>query len=132
MQNTNSKVREIREWSGMTQAELADEIGASVRQIKRYEKQGILPRTTAVLENLRKLAEEAEIDMDAPVKLTKHTRRAALLAPWASTLLPRAKPEKPNAERERWLWDGYQRAFLTKEQYRALGGIYDDSEPDGE
>ena len=52
MKTTGEKIRERRMQLGLTQTELANEIGVTLRTITKYEKQGITPRGS----NLRELA----------------------------------------------------------------------------
>ena len=52
MKTTGEKIRERRTHLGLTQTELADKIGVTLRTITKYEKQGVMPRGR----NLRELA----------------------------------------------------------------------------
>ena len=52
MKTTGEKIRERRMQLGLTQTELANKIGVTLRTITKYEKQGITPRGS----NLRELA----------------------------------------------------------------------------
>ena len=52
MKTTGEKIREHRTHLGLTQTELADKIGVTLRTITKYEKQGVMPRG----KNLRELA----------------------------------------------------------------------------
>jgi len=52
MKTTGEKIRERRTHLGLTQTELADKIGVTLRTITKYEKQGVMPRG----KNLRELA----------------------------------------------------------------------------
>jgi DNA-binding XRE family transcriptional regulator len=52
-----SFVLAVRQAAGATQTEFAEKIGVGLRSLKRYEKEGTVPRTKAarrVLENLAK------------------------------------------------------------------------------
>ena len=53
MKTTGEKIRESRTHLGLTQTELADKIGVTLRTITKYEKQGVMPRGV----NLQRLAE---------------------------------------------------------------------------
>ena len=53
MKTTGEKIREGRANLGITQTELAEKIGVTLRTISKYEKQGVMPRGA----NLQKLAE---------------------------------------------------------------------------
>lgn len=53
MKTTGEKIREGRANLGITQTELAEKIGVTLRTISKYEKQGMIPRGA----NLQKLAE---------------------------------------------------------------------------
>lgn len=53
MKTTGEKIREGRANLGITQTELAEKIGVTLRTITKYEKQGVMPRGA----NLQKLAE---------------------------------------------------------------------------
>ena len=44
MKTTGEKIRESRTHLGLTQTELADKIGVTLRTITKYEKQGVMPR----------------------------------------------------------------------------------------
>jgi len=52
MKTTGEKIRERRTFLGLTQTELANKIGVTLRTITKYEKQGVMPRGS----NLRELA----------------------------------------------------------------------------
>ena len=52
MKTTGEKIRERRTHLGLTQTELANKIGVTLRTITKYEKQGVMPRGR----NLRELA----------------------------------------------------------------------------
>ena len=52
MKTTGEKIRERRMQLGLTQTELANKIGVTLRTITKYEKQGVMPRGR----NLRELA----------------------------------------------------------------------------
>ena len=52
MKTTGEKIRERRMHLGLTQTELANKIGVTLRTITKYEKQGVMPRGR----NLRELA----------------------------------------------------------------------------
>ena len=52
MKTTGEKIRERRTHLGLTQTELADKTGVTLRTITKYEKQGVMPRGR----NLRELA----------------------------------------------------------------------------
>lgn len=52
MKTTGEKIRERRTYLGLTQTELANKIGVTLRTITKYEKQGVMPRGR----NLRELA----------------------------------------------------------------------------
>ena len=52
MKTTGEKIREGRANLGITQTELAEKIGVTLRTISKYEKQGVMPRGA----NLQKLA----------------------------------------------------------------------------
>ena len=52
MKTTGEKIRERRTFLGLTQTELANKIGVTLRTISKYEKQGVMPRGS----NLRELA----------------------------------------------------------------------------
>jgi transcriptional regulator with XRE-family HTH domain len=56
-----SLVRQIRKALGLTQAQMAEQIGCKVLSIKRFERDNKLPRVDAVMRNLRLLATEAGI-----------------------------------------------------------------------
>ena len=43
MKTTGEKIRESRTHLGLTQTELADKIGVTLRTITKYEKQGVMP-----------------------------------------------------------------------------------------
>ena len=53
MKTTGEKIREGRTHLGLTQTELGEKIGVTLRTISKYEKQGVMPRGV----NLQKLAE---------------------------------------------------------------------------
>ena len=44
MKTTGEKIREGRANLGITQTELAEKIGVTLRTISKYEKQGVMPR----------------------------------------------------------------------------------------
>ena len=52
MKTTGEKIRERRTRLGLTQTDLAERIGVTIRTITKYEKQGVMPRGS----NLRELA----------------------------------------------------------------------------
>jgi len=122
----NSFVKQIRRAKGFTQVQLAEAIGSSEPRIKAYERTNTLPSNKAVLQNLMKLADEAGIALEVPrdyrFNTTQYWRIMGSPLPAAA---PKAK-SKPNPIRERWLWEGLQAGFITKAQYRKLGGIYED------
>ncbi len=60
MSNT---VKEIRLKLGITQDEMATRLGCSKMTERRCEYEGRLPRTVAVLNNLRKLAKQANVSI---------------------------------------------------------------------
>ena len=49
MKTTGEKIRESRTHLGLTQTELADKIGVTLRTITKYEKQGVMPRGVNLL-----------------------------------------------------------------------------------
>lgn len=53
MKTTGEKIREGRANLGMTQTELAEKIGVTLRTVSKYEKQGVMPRGA----HLQKLSE---------------------------------------------------------------------------
>jgi transcriptional regulator with XRE-family HTH domain len=147
-------VKEIRRYTGMTQAEFASEIGVSVIQIKRYEKMGTLPKNEAVLRNLVALVPPGGIpkSLERRAGLTAPLRDSWKAMPWSqaaqivdaqtagaqtgSEELAQSQNSGPvpdvqaprkltRAERkEKWLWEGYKARYISKQQYILLGGIY--------
>ena len=61
MKTTGEKIREGRANLGITQTELAEKIGVTLRTISKYEKQGVMPRGA----NLQKLAEVLGVSIEA-------------------------------------------------------------------
>lgn len=64
--NTDTKrspVKEIRIALGFTQEQMAVELGCSYASARRFESEGTLPRTQAVLANLRRLAKRANVEL---------------------------------------------------------------------
>ena len=59
MKTTGEKIREGRANLGITQTELAEKIGVTLRTISKYEKQGVMPRGA----NLQKLAEVLDVSI---------------------------------------------------------------------
>ena len=57
MKTTGEKIRERRTHMGLTQTELAEQIGGTLRTITKYEKQGVMPRGR----NLRELAKALNV-----------------------------------------------------------------------
>ena len=57
MKTTGEKIREGRANLGITQTELAEKIGVTLRTISKYEKQGVMPRGA----NLQKLADTSPV-----------------------------------------------------------------------
>lgn len=57
MKTTGEKIRERRTHLGLTQTELAEQIGVTLRTITKYEKQGVMPRGR----NLRELAKALNV-----------------------------------------------------------------------
>lgn len=58
-------MREIRQAHNYTQQEMADKLGCALPTIKRSEKDGRLPRSGAVLRNLKALGTLAGIAIEA-------------------------------------------------------------------
>jgi transcriptional regulator with XRE-family HTH domain len=57
-------MREIRQAHNYTQQEMADKLGCAVLTVKRSEKENKLPRSGAVLRNLKALGTLAGIEVE--------------------------------------------------------------------
>lgn len=57
-------VKEVRDAHGLTQEEMAERIGCGKTTLRRCEYTSRLPQNSAVLKNLRQLAQEKGIDID--------------------------------------------------------------------
>lgn len=61
---TKNEVRQIREKLGDTQPKFAKRLGVGLRSLKRYELEGVLPRSVAVRRNLERLAKQTGITVE--------------------------------------------------------------------
>ena len=61
---TSNKVLEIREVLGLTQQQMADEMGVHHGSERRYEYTGTVPKSAAVMKNLKRLAKKANVPLD--------------------------------------------------------------------
>ena len=59
--NFGNKIRSLREEKGLTQKELADLLGTSLKTISNYEVKGTRPRT---MKNFKKLAEIFDVNIN--------------------------------------------------------------------
>ena len=73
MKTTGEKIRERRTHLGLTQTELANKIGVTLRTITKYEKQGVMPRGR----NLRELAKVLG-EMFTPYPTPAHSTTASV------------------------------------------------------
>jgi transcriptional regulator with XRE-family HTH domain len=60
-----SPVKEIRKALGLTQEEMAAKLECSYASARRFEYEGTLPRQRAVMNNLRKLAKQAGVQLES-------------------------------------------------------------------
>ena len=60
-------MREIRQAHNYTQQQMADKLGCAVLTVKRSEKNGTLPRSSAVIRNLKALGTLAGIGVETEV-----------------------------------------------------------------
>jgi transcriptional regulator with XRE-family HTH domain len=58
-------VKDVRKALDLTQEEMARRLGCSKTSERRFEYTATLPRVTAVLANLRKLAKQAGVEIEA-------------------------------------------------------------------
>jgi transcriptional regulator with XRE-family HTH domain len=60
-------VKKTRQALGVSQQEMATQIGCSVSAVQRMERLGTLPQNTALLESLKRLAKRAGVSIEKEV-----------------------------------------------------------------
>ncbi len=74
----NNAVKDIRVALKLTQKQMAAKLGCSAMTVRRSEYDQALPRTAAVMANLRKLAKQAGVEIDDGKAIRMSTHAAVI------------------------------------------------------